>query len=143
LKAGTGSGVDEMAGVLNHLLETGRSVEFRAANQIIYRSSTPVACQIEALSPSSTSQLRALLALAPQVFEAKGAIPNPGPNELSVALHVSFGQTGALLGADLETGTSDRVGWRAIVQNPRNAQAALGIVKVPHHGSAGAHHEPA
>lgn len=143
LKTGLGSGVDEMYDVLTYLAETKRPVSFRAENQIIYRSSDPVSCQIEALSPSSTSQLRALLALAPKAFEAKGAIPNPGPNELSVALHVSFGQAGALLGADLETGSSDKVGWRAIVRNPLNTHAAVGIVKVPHHGSAGADHEPA
>jgi beta-lactamase superfamily II metal-dependent hydrolase len=144
LKAGAGSGVDEMRRVLLYLKESKRGIQFSAANQILHRSNTPVNCVVEALSPSSGTQLRALLAFAPKQFKAMGSVPNPGPNESSVALHVTFGKLGVLLGADLEVGTSDAMGWRATVANPRNAaHLPAGIVKVAHHGSEGADHAPA
>ena len=140
---GEGSGIDEMHRLLTLLAETKRKPEYRAANQILYRSDTPVRCVIEALSPSSASQTRAFLSLAPKLNEPKGSIPNPGPNELSVAIHLAFGDAAVLLGADLETGTTAAVGWRATVANPRNNLPRANIVKVAHHGSAGADHDPA
>ena len=90
------------------------------------------------------SQTRAFVGFAPVVRAPKRAIPNPGPNELlSVVLHVQLGSSVALLGADLETGSSDEVGWRAVMSNRYRPAAAAAVVKVAHHGSAGADHPPA
>jgi hypothetical protein len=152
LRTSGGSGVDEMARVFDVLRarRSGRrgrvvSPEYAAVNRVVYRSAARVgvpACSVEALSPSSASQTRGFLSFAPRLRAPKRSIPNPGPNELSVALHVQFGSTAALLGADLEVGSSDDVGWRAVVRNPRLPPVKANIVKVPHHGSVGADHEP-
>jgi beta-lactamase superfamily II metal-dependent hydrolase len=144
LKAGGGSGIDEMARVFEVLRErprSGRTVspQYATANTVIYRQSH---CIVEALSPSSASQTRGFLSFAPDARVPKRAIPNPGPNEMSVAIHIQFGSIAALLGADLEVGSSDAVGWRAVMQCRRNPPGRACIVKVPHHGSAGADHQP-
>ena len=148
LRAEKGSGIDEMARVFAVLEERlkrseGRfpSPEYAAAQTIIFRAEANEknpGCVVEALSPSSTSVTRGMLSFAPRLMSAKKAIPNPGPNELSVALHVEFGEFAALLGADLELGSSDGVGWRAVVRNSRRPTRKATVIKVPHHGSAGA-----
>ncbi len=61
-----------------------------------------------------------------------------GPNGASVAAAVSVGDVRLLLGADLEDSPNPAAGWRAVVANAKPPQAAS-IVKVPHHGSQGAH----
>lgn len=62
-----------------------------------------------------------------------------GCNESSVALHFEMSGVCAILCGDVVS-KPDEFGWRAVLEEPRNAslnQASL--VKVPHHGSAGAH----
>jgi beta-lactamase superfamily II metal-dependent hydrolase len=147
LEAGAGSGLDEMSRILGILSERrtrslGRttSPHYAHAGTIVYRDGPPP-CVVEALSPSSATLTRSLLSL-PVLNQPKRAIPNPGPNELSVALHVRLGDVAALLGADLETGSSDAMGWRAVVCGGRLPSPAASIVKVPHHGSNGADHPP-
>jgi beta-lactamase superfamily II metal-dependent hydrolase len=152
LQAGSGSGVDEMAQVFEVLRrrrtgQTSRLVSprYAAENTVLYRRASSgglPACTVEALSPSSMSQTRAFVGFAPVLKAPKRAIPNPGPNELSVALHIEFGASVALLGADLEIGSSIDVGWRAVVRNGQRPSAKAMIVKVPHHGSEGADHDP-
>lgn len=152
LRAKSGSGVDEMTRVLDVLRQrrTGKrgrvvSPEYAGANRVLFRraaSDELVGCTIEALSPSSASQTRGFISVAPALKTAKKSVPNPGPNELSVALHVQFGSLAALLGADLEIGSSDDVGWRAVVRNRHLPPGRAVIVKVPHHGSEGADHDP-
>jgi hypothetical protein len=61
-----------------------------------------------------------------------------GPNGASVAAWVRNANLGILLGADLENSANEEAGWEAVVKYckpPIQASA----VKVPHHGSAGAH----
>jgi hypothetical protein len=151
LEAHTGSGVDEISRIFEVLRSRrssgGRTVspEYAKANAVLFRRSAGAdvpACCVEALSPSSTTVTRGLISFAPRARELKRSLPNPGPNELSVALHVQFGSIAALLGADLEVGSSDDIGWRAVVRNPRLPSQKAAIVKVPHHGSRGADHEP-
>ena len=152
LKAGGGSGVGEMAAVFSLLKARRTSGKTRvvspnwvAADRIVYRRAATASfpgCSVEALSPSSTSQTRGVLSFALVDHAPKLTIPNPGPNELSVALHIQVGSVSALLGADLEIGSSDEVGWRAVVNNPRRPPGRVSIVKVPHHGSSGADHHP-
>ena len=148
LKAKQGSGVDEMKLVFDVLKKRrsrsgGRTLtpDYALANTIVFRSaSSEPPCVVEALSPSSASVTRGMLSFAPKLLAPKKRLPNPGPNELSMVLHVQFGEVAALLGADLEVGSSDAVGWRAIVRNIRNPSGKATIVKVAHHGSLGADH---
>ena len=74
------------------------------------RSGLVPACEVGALTPSSTTQTRGMIGFAPKLLQPKRAIPNPGPNEQSVALLVRFGGHSVLLGADLEVGSSNAVG---------------------------------
>jgi len=151
LEAHAGSGADEISRIFEVLRSRrsngGRTVspEYAKANTVVFRRPAVAdvpACTVEALSPSSTTVTRGLISFAPRPREPKRSLPNPGPNELSVALHVQFGSVAALLGADLEIGSSDDVGWRAVVRNPRLPLQKAAIVKVPHHGSRGADHGP-
>ncbi len=151
LLADGGSGIDEMRRVLDVLDTRGSRSQGRiaspvyvTANTVLYRApagETP--SFVEALSPSGASQTRGFVSLAPARNAPKRRLPNPGPNELSVVLHVQLGTVSALLGADLEVGSSDAVGWRAVVTDPRNPPGErASIVKIPHHGSSGADHPP-
>lgn len=151
LLAGRGSGIDEMAALFGELRARrtksgGRVVAptYALANTIVHRSDSldgVPACVVEALSPSSASLSRASLSVV-RLMEPKKALPSPGPNELSVALHVSFGETEAVLAADLENGSSDALGWRAVFADDRNRGKGATLLKVAHHGSKGADHAP-
>jgi hypothetical protein len=46
-----------------------------------------------------------------------------------------------LLGADLEEPGDGRFGWSAVVSNPGRPDLRSSVFKVPHHGSATAHHD--
>lgn len=148
LRSETGSGLDEMGQLFNLLAERktkgdGRIVtpQYASAHTIVFRAvatETSPECVVEALSPSSMSVTRSILTFEPRVGDPKRKLPNPGPNELSVVLHVRLGAEVALLGADLETGTSNELGWRAVLGSARRPHLKAAIVKVPHHGSAGA-----
>lgn len=153
LRVGSGSGLDEMGRIFallhgRRVKQSGRtaSPEYVHANTIVFQSAGSAhapACTVHAVSPSSASITRGFLSIAPKVGAAKKAFANPGPNELSVAMHIQFDNVSALLGADLEVGSSDAVGWRAVVRNTRRPTSAATLVKVPHHGSEGADHPPA
>lgn len=94
---------------------------------------------IVALSPVSRSFTAAMLGIADLVPKAGGeplGVPKVSPNEVSMALWVEAGGIRALLGADLERGQR---GWAAVVKSQGRPRGKAHVVKVPHHGSAGAH----
>lgn len=63
-------------------------------------------------------------------------------NEDSVALWLQFDDVGALLGADLEVTSDPARGWDAVLNLLEDPPHGLGaVIKVPHHGSANAHHD--
>jgi hypothetical protein len=74
--------------------------------------------------------------------EANGNWRKIGPkvNSLSVVLLIEFGSTRVVLAADQITEPDRGTGWRAILPRSPTAAAPHGL-KVPHHGSAEAHHE--
>lgn len=154
LKGAGGSGIDEMDKIFKILAarkqgtKSGRfaSPEWVAEYQKIFvrQPGRLPGCSVEALSPSSMAQTRAMLSFAPVRSQPKRSLPNPGPNETSVVLHIQFGAASALLGADLETGSNDQIGWRGVVRDVSLLPSTkASIVKVAHHGSDGAHHPPA
>jgi hypothetical protein len=61
-----------------------------------------------------------------------------GPNGSSVVTSVRNGDLAMLLGADLEASPNQDAGWKAVVRDAKPTVAAS-ILKIPHHGSAGAH----
>lgn len=64
-------------------------------------------------------------------------------NRVSAVLQVKCHDFAVLLGADLEN-EPVAYGWQAVVQDPLHAHLPPSdLVKVPHHGSEGAHYPPA
>jgi hypothetical protein len=51
-----------------------------------------------------------------------------------------MGDTSVLLGADLENAANPLTGWDAVLAYAR-PELGASLVKVPHHGSEGAHHD--
>lgn len=123
-----------LAGVLS-----GGSVTLLTENTIVDRSQR---CEVLALSPSSASVERALVALAdllPEHLRPQLRVLAPEPNAASVALWITGDSHTALLGADLETEEDDDRGWGAVVAFSPARRGVAGLVKVPHHGSVTAH----
>lgn len=151
----TESGVDEFATTTDILrsrhLDRGRGssgIHFASENKILYKdlntdSFSPIS--IMALSPSDEASVLALTQFSELIAKdqepKKRAIPLK-PNQTSIALWIIVGPYTILLGGDVEVGTDDNIGWRAIVKNTfwRPRQAIL--VKIPHHGSSSAFHQP-
>ncbi|MFY9328181.1 MAG: MBL fold metallo-hydrolase [Georgfuchsia sp.] len=69
------------------------------------------------------------------------AIPG-SPNLTSVVISIDWEDVSILLGADMETSTDIRRGWGAIAAEANRVGFEKGgLVKIPHHGSEGAHDE--
>jgi hypothetical protein len=138
-----GSGLDELRSVLVSCRATGRLVWAKACLPLHPRSAggTPI---FTALSPSDDAVARSIESL---ISAAKGAIAYPrqykapeGPNGASVAAAVRAGEKMVLLGADLSNSDNPLSGWEAVLGFAR-PDLPVTLVKVPHHGSAGAHHD--
>jgi hypothetical protein len=117
----------------------GGNVDLLSDKSLVFRSSR---CEVRALSPSPISIEHALQAFAdllPQRLRPHLRIIAPKPNAASVALWLEGKTQSALLGADLEVEAQENRGWGAVLSlEPARARRA-GLVKIPHHGSAGAH----
>jgi len=100
------------------------------------------AISVQALSPSQTAVERALKHLANELSAdgTRRGLKAQDPNDASVAIWLHVGDVAVLLGADLEIGPTG-CGWKAVETSHQPSDKAS-LFKVPHHGSAGAHHEP-
>jgi hypothetical protein len=99
---------------------------------------------VVALSPSHEAVTRSLehfASLLPQDQSQIRRIATQDPNTFSVALSVTLGDFGVLLGADLLRGPGHRCGWNAVLTSPHRSTEPASLIKVPHHGSANAHHD--
>lgn len=99
--------------------------------------------EVNAIAPSNEAAFEASRALA-LLLDAGGSEANitnylRDDNRTSIALHIRACGQAALLGGDV-VAYPPRFGWGAVVDNERVAgYPKASIVKVPHHGSAGAH----
>jgi hypothetical protein len=97
------------------------------------------------LSPSQYENYLAKQSLGALMLDhnaPEGRIPDRNPNHAAVACALLIGNDHILLGADLEEPGDHRLGWSALLSNPgrpQNLHAA--VFKIPHHGSATAHHD--
>lgn len=143
-KGALSSGVDELRQVLVTCAARQPGIIWAKANLPVHPmppGSSPI---VTALSPSDDAFERSVQHLIETAEATKSTIPRrySAPESLngaSVAVSVQSGGIGLLLGADLETSANKKTGWDAVLaysRPPRKANA----VKVPHHGSAGAHH---
>jgi hypothetical protein len=133
-------GVSCMDRVLAHV---GASVNFALCSMPIYKSNITVPVEIWALSPSQYEGLLAKQHLK-ELLPASGIesrISDRNPNHTAIVLAVLIGQEQIVLGADLEESGDARLGWSAIVANHRRPSLSATLFKIPHHGSATAHHQ--
>ena len=71
----------------------------------------------------------------------KSRLPNPSPNDLSVATWINIGNIQILLGADLEEHGVPGRGWTAVLASDTRPAGIASLFKVSHHGSANGHHD--
>jgi hypothetical protein len=151
-KTRNASGVDEFAAILALLQERrGRARAqsvgpvWTSADQLLYRraaSGAVAEAELFALSPSASALSRGfhdIASVMPKRGMPKRAAVSVEPNETSVVLSVRLGEAHALLGSDLENGSTSTVGWRAVLTTASRPQVRAQIFKVPHHGSSNAH----
>lgn len=139
-----GSGLDELRTVLRICRPSGRLIWAKATLPLHPRGAggTPT---VTALSPSDDAVARSIESLIEQATRQPIASPRryrapEGPNGASVAASVRTGDTSLLLGADLENANNVLTGWDAVLAYAR-PDIGASVVKVPHHGSEGAHHD--
>lgn len=97
--------------------------------------------RIRAIAPSemavdaSCEELADALQLGPTAL--RGRLSRD--NRCSVALHIDVLGIGALLGGDVENAPAE-FGWKAVLEEPlHRLLEPVELIKVPHHGSKGAH----
>jgi Metallo-beta-lactamase superfamily len=129
------------AGQLTFGYANARTVIFRLDRSA---SGHSYPCEIMAMSPSHGDMsefLERIAAITPGVRQTKRATPSPSPNQASVALLISIGPLGIVLGADVENSGRLTAGWEAIIgahkHQPFGPRASLH--KASHHGSENAH----
>jgi hypothetical protein len=130
------------------VLESRRQVPIRVLANLPFftrdHANPRLRCRVTALSPSNADFdrfLRSISALYPQLRTSKSLrIPDPQPNDLSVAMKVEIGAINILLGADVEEHGDPARGWSAILAS-QAGQAKAGLFKIAHHGSVTGHHD--
>lgn len=143
-RSALGSGLDELRWVLTECRGTGRLIWAKATLPLHPRSSGEQP-MMTALSPSDDAVSRSIESLIESAtgqtiaYRRRYKAPE-GPNGASVATTLRTGDTSVLFGADLENSANPLTGWDAVVNQARPSLAAS-LVKVPHHGSEGAHHD--
>lgn len=99
--------------------------------------------RMDSLSPSDREYQLFLDQIIPKIA-VKGtphrAATARDPNRAAIVLSLQWGRDAVLLGADLVTDPDSNLGWLAAVSEASTlAVGRASLVKIPHHGSAGAH----
>jgi beta-lactamase superfamily II metal-dependent hydrolase len=136
------SGVSEFSDVLEILKARKRSStpvgpdRLASEGKLIYRDEESHS-EIHSLSPSDDTITVANVQLAELLpkKELIKRIPSASPNDLSVVLLIKTRGLHLLLGGDLETGTSERRGWQAVVASTCCPKVTGCSYKIAHHGS--------
>jgi beta-lactamase superfamily II metal-dependent hydrolase len=141
------SGVSELQAIATIRHDEGREpFRLAKANNVLLREnalSHGHSVAIEAVSPhdEDVQAFVATLASSPQVRPGQRVMPFE-QNDVSVALWISVGPHRLLLGADLENSANVNRGWQAVLNSPAPLTGRASFIKIPHHGSANAHHQP-
>ena len=97
--------------------------------------------EVWSLSPSDACSerfLKFVTAAMPGQGETKFRAPSIKENETAIAVLIKYGDTGVLLGADLE---ETHQGWTAILGSSGRPNIQSNLFKIPHHGSLNGHHD--
>jgi hypothetical protein len=150
------TGVDEFTEIVG-ILESRKQPDVRrnvsmqaTVDRLLFRdslllNSNRVEVKVSALSPSDAAIVQAQLAFArllPQAGANPRQFPAPRLNHASIVLWLEIGDNRLLLGADLENARDPSTGWSIILTNSTVVKGARAdVFKIPHHGSANAHHD--
>ena len=104
---------------------------------------TIMAISLSPLAEDEENYIRILREALPRVGHFLKDIPDVRHNLVSSAISISVSGNKAILGSDVERGTSDRSGWQGIVNSTSSPELAVRLLKVPHHGSRDAYCEDA
>lgn len=150
------TGVNEWIGILSLLTDRKQNLgtgyispncivgERRILNRPSDLQNKIPACEVWTLSPSDESFISAraaFSALMPKPGTAPVRLLPQGPNHTSIVVHIQFGNSCVLLGADLEQTHSHNTGWTAIVNSGNRPQDRAHVFKIPHHGSSNGHND--
>lgn len=142
-KGALGSGLDEFRSVLRTCAMTKRSIVWAKANLPLHPRPPGQFPQVIALSPSEDASERTMRALIESTMNARSSLPRryrapEDANGASIAAWVHGDDISLLLGADLECSENPETGWGGLLKHAKPWKQAS-AVKIPHHGSAGAH----
>lgn len=144
------TGIDEFKQIVKIMIERETIPHFASANQLIWKKEMIGSkgekhnCLIHSLSPSSRSKLAAMVDIQRNQQREKSPkkrVIASSPNHAAIALWVSIGDYNILLGSDLEETGHPLEGWTAILNSQLRPEGVASCFKVPHHGSANAHHD--
>lgn len=102
--------------------------------------------EIRVLSPSGVSEERyadALRRCIPRVGKRLRYLRRTDHNLIASALLVKVNDLKIILGSDVEKGGHNQTGWKGIMGITTAQDMIAQGIKVAHHGSSGAHHQPA
>jgi hypothetical protein len=141
--ASRASGLDELGRTLRLCRPQGRLV-WAVARRPLHPKRAGDDATVTALSPSDDAVSRSIESLIEAAAGTPVTIPRryrapEGPNGASVVTSVRTNDTSVLLGADLANSNNAATGWDAVLTDAKPGTRAS-LVKVPHHGSEGAHH---
>lgn len=139
------SGIGELYEILQER-ESGTRVEsrlkFAKAETPLWSRSGDLPATVTALSPTDQGIYRALQVIAgllPDESRKVLRVRRPNRNDASVAAWVDVAGTQLLLGADLEEQSVHN--WTEVLASETKPSGLAQVFKVPHHGSANAHHD--
>lgn len=142
--------IKEFSSIVKHLYESkeyGRLIPVSVSH--LFYDHSPAQkrmSKLVALSPSNVATTQAIANIVNMTPKAQSErlrrVAPVGDNYNSVAMHFSFGDFSALLGADLEDNGNINTGWSAIIGSGIAENLSLAkssIYKVAHHGSSTGH----
>lgn len=140
LEKGAVGSTNEFVDCVDIILERGKDCILAQCNQVLFSKKGIVNYTLYALSPSPRSIKDFHVELGQLLTDfgtSNTAMPKNTPNDKSVALLLSFGNHRVLLGADLEQGSSDKNGWKHIVNHCIVIDdIKANLFKISHHGSS-------
>ncbi len=141
-------GGTELLHCLEMLGRAGRTIKVLSEDTIVFDFDRDVLAhryrvEMRALSPSGKQFKEFVQRIGSFPKDSKGypkgRISEPSRNDLSVAMLLTIGDQGILLGADLEHVADPQKGWNAVVDLRRCREPRSHVFKIPHHGSRNAH----
>lgn len=149
------SGTDEFAAITEQLFSEyvgkrpyPKRLLWAAANKRLAvwdGGGRPFPVELYSLSPSDAAFSLAIAEfrdLLPQPGTPKRRAPSLSPNHASAAFWIIAGTFNILLGGDLETGSNEDLGWRAVMGSAARPSGRASIVKAPHHGAQSGYYAP-